>query len=62
MNKFNKYKTLVDLTPLSDFCRQHSRLCKYAKEDVFRFIQEYVGITLQSAEIEMRCKRKTILC
>ncbi|MDE6716638.1 MAG: Crp/Fnr family transcriptional regulator [Muribaculaceae bacterium] len=35
MNKFNKYKTLVDLTPLSDFCRQYGRLCRYAKGEVF---------------------------
>ena len=31
----NKYKTLVDLKPLSDFCRQYGRLCRYAKGEVF---------------------------
>lgn len=35
MNKFNKYKYLVDLTPLSDYCRKHGRLCRYAKGEAF---------------------------
>ena len=35
LNKFNKYKYLVDLTPLSDYCRKHGRLCQYAKGEAF---------------------------
>lgn len=35
MNEFNKYKYLVDLTPLSDYCRKHGRLCRYAKGEAF---------------------------
>ena len=35
MNKFNKYKYLVDLTPLSDYCRKYGRLCRYAKGAAF---------------------------
>ncbi len=35
MNKFNRYKYLVNLTPLIDYCRKHGRLCRYAKGEAF---------------------------
>ena len=35
MDKFNLYDSLIDLSPIKDYCRANGRIFKYPKDDVF---------------------------